>query len=273
MSTVLKGNLLKYIVTRIDYEDLYEIEKDKFKQIREFCRQNGLTFELTRDLDIEEDFELNDPLVLREISEEYIRTCVCNCYFNDDIKVEINQFFIRVIQKVNKDDYTTYLECHLPLVKKMFEILDIDNSLIVRISIKKIDETFFESLESMKEIFKPELVQCNIFGSNQKWNRPSSGSVTVQNFEYKNQLINFFRKIDRVVFRQKVENKINDNPYYRIYIEYEVYRIDYNSGESLQDNLTDIDSVTMDLFLESFTDEGRKKISNGEDVGYNGFNA
>ena len=40
----------------------------------------------------------------------------------------------------------------------------------------------------------------------------------------------------------------------------------------LSNGTTNIDSVTKYLFLESFTDEGQKKIRAGEDVGFNGFN-
>lgn len=267
-----KGNILKAVVTRIDFDDLYEIEKNTLKELKKIAIDNGLTLNMTRELNAEEDFELNDPVVLRELPVEYIKTCMCNAYFNEnlDVIVEVNQFFVRVIYKVNNNNYREYSKNILPLIINFIEPLISDELIIRRVSIKKVDETKFDQLEKIDNFFKPEIVQRNIFSNKVKWNIPSSGSTVVQNFEYDNMKVNFFRKIDRVSIRERVENRVIDNIYYRIYMEYEVYDRETNTNiqeSEIKDLLKKINYITRELFKNSFTDDGWKIISNGGKVG------
>ena len=55
-----KGNMLKAVITRIDFDDLYEIEKNVLKELKKIAIDNELTLNMTRELNAEEDFELSD---------------------------------------------------------------------------------------------------------------------------------------------------------------------------------------------------------------------
>lgn len=267
-----KGNMLKAVITRVDFDDLYEIEKNTLKELKKIAVDNGLTLNMIRELNEEEDFELNDPMVLRELPVEYIKNCMCNAYFNEnlDVMVEVNQFFVRVIYKVDNSNYKEYSQNILPLVMKFIKPLISDELIIRRVSIKKVDETKFDELEKIDNFFKPEIVQRNIFSNKVKWDIPSAGSTVVQNFEYDDMKVNFFRKIDRVSVRERIENRIIDNVYYRIYIEYEVYDREAKSNIEefeLKELLEKINYITRELFKNSFTDNGWSIISNGGKVG------
>lgn len=267
-----KGNILKAVITRIDFDDLYEIEKNTLKELKKIAVNNGLTLNITRELNDEEDFELNDPVVLRELPIEYIKTCMCNAYFNEklDVMVEVNQFFIRIIYKVKDNNYKEYSYNILPLIIEFMKPLISDELIIRRVSIKKVDETKFDKLEKIDKFFKAEIVQRDIFSSKVKWDIPSSGSTVVQNFQYDDMKVNFFRKIDRVAVRERIENNVIDNVYYRIYIEYEVY--DRETRNNIQENefkalLEKINYIIRELFKNSFTESGWNVISNGGKVG------
>lgn len=267
-----KGNILKAVITRIDFDDLYEIEKKTLKELKKIALNNGLTMNMTRELNAEEDFELNDPMVLRELPLEYIKNCMCNAYFNENLNmiVEVNQFFIRVIYKVNNDNYNEYSKDILPLVMDFIRPLISDELIIRRVSIKKVDETKFSNLEDIDNFFKPEIVQRNIFSNKVRWDIPSSGSTIVQNFEYDKKKVNFFRKIDRVSVRERNEENILDNIYYRIYLEYEVYDREAKTNikeTELYKILEEINYITRELFQNSFTENGWNVISEGGKVG------
>ncbi|WP_291628076.1 hypothetical protein [Clostridium sp.] len=267
-----KGNMLKAVITRIDFDDLYEIEKNVLKELKKIAIDNELTLNMTRELNAEEDFELNDPVILRELPVEYIKNCMCYAYFNEklDIMVEVNQFFIRIIYKVNNNNYKEYSQNILPLIMAFIDPLLSDELIIRRVSIKKVDETKFNKLEEMDRVFKPEIVQSNIFSNQVRWDIPSSGSTVVQNFGYDDTKVNFFRKIDRVSVRERIESRVMDNIYYRIYVEYEVYdRKTRNNIEKteLEKLLEKINHITRKLFKDSFTDDGWDIISKGGKVG------
>jgi hypothetical protein len=267
-----KGNMLKAVITRIDYDDLYELEKDTLKELKRIAVKNGLTMNMVRELDEEEDFQLNDPMVLRELPAEYIRTCMCNAFFNENLEliVEVNQFFIRVIHKVDKTSYDNYENSLLPVVVDFIKPILSDELILRRISIKKVDETNFKEMSGLEKYFKSEIVQRKIFGDEVRWDIPSSGSTIVQNFQYENKKVNFYRKIDRVSIRERIEGRLNDNIYYKMYLEYEVYdRLTMLNVkiEEIKQVLTNINSITRKLFLNSFTEEGWKVFSQGGEIG------
>lgn len=171
MEKYLKGNLLKNVVTRIDYNEQYVIEDETQRSISKACKKHGLVYEKVRNLRAEEDFSLNDPVSLRSIPTEYIEKSFCHCYINEDVSfvIEVNNFFFRAIQLVKKDEYTNYKDSHLKLIMDIFNLLAIETTDIKRISVKKVDETFFSSLEKMNEVIKPEIIQDKIFGDEQEW--------------------------------------------------------------------------------------------------------
>ncbi|MBU3126230.1 hypothetical protein [Clostridium tagluense] len=269
MNIMCKGNMLKAVITRIDYDDLYELEKSTLKKLKKISIEHGLTINMTRELNAEEDFELNDPTILRELPNEYIKTCMCNSYFNEklDFIVEINQFFIRIIQKVNRLTYTNYEDNHLLILLNFINEIKSEELIIRRVSIKKVDEANFKDLKIMEQYFKPEIVQQNIFGLNVNWNIPSSGASTVQNLQYKNKNINFYKKIDRVSVRERFEDRVLDNIYYKIYLEYEVYNRRIEETCDIEKSLIEINSITRELFLNSFTGKGRSVIEKGGVIG------
>ena len=85
--------------------------------------------------------------------------------------------------------------------------------------------------------------------------------MIVQNFLYEGEKINFRRKIDRVQLRKIVNNGLENVLAYRLYLEYEVYSRTYNTDISVKDNLMQIDRITKELFLETFTNDGRELIT------------
>lgn len=269
MEKDLKGNLLKNVITRIDYNERFGIGDKTLKSISDICKQRGLTYHKVRNLEAEDDFSLNDPVSLRSIPTEYIEKSFCHGYFNDDVSfvIEINNFFFRAIQFVKKDEYKNYKESHLKLIKDIFDLLSIDSTDIQRISVKKVDETFFSSLEKMNEVIKSEIIQDKIFGDNQDWNTSNAGSKVIQNFMYSGQKVNFTRDINRVQLRIKKDDKLESVLAYRLYLDYEVYSRNYLKEKSFEDNLLDIDSITKSLFLQTFNKTGEDRIEKGEEIG------
>ncbi|MPQ42515.1 hypothetical protein [Clostridium tarantellae] len=270
----LVGNMLKNIITRIDYDDLYEVNTEMLKKIKSICFAEGLTTSFTRKLEEDEDFELNDPTTLRDLPIEYVRNCLCYSFFDENLDyiIEINQFFLRIIQKVDRNNYSSYEQSHLNRVNEILKILLNNDVYIRRIGVKKVDEDYFESLDSMSKVFKSQIIQQNIFGAKQNWSVPRAGSSMVQNFEYNGKSVNFFRKIDRVqkrIKREKVENLV----FYKIYLEYDVYdRKVKNPIEDINVELIKINEVTKKLFLESFTEKGMEIITKQRRIGDYEFN-
>ena len=70
-----KGNLLKNVISRIDFDDLYSVDTMILKQIKQVCDSFGLKLNMIRELD-SEDFELNDPIILRDMPSEYIKKII-----------------------------------------------------------------------------------------------------------------------------------------------------------------------------------------------------
>lgn len=262
-----KGCTLKAVITRIDYDDLYEIEKDKLKELKKIAKENRLKYNLTRELN-EQDFELNDSTALRDLPNEYIKQCMCYVHLNKETRtiVEINQFFIRIIYRDVKENYETYEKTVYPVVLKFIKTLMSEELVIKRISIKKVDEIDFSSIEELSKNIKPEITQTNIFGEEAKWDIPNAGSLVVQNFGYKDKMVNFLRRIDKLKIRKLSNGKKVDTIFYRIYLDYEVYK---RSNEIKIDNnelkkiLNEINKVTEDLYLETLTEEGWRYIKNG----------
>ena len=261
--------MLKTVITRIDFDDLYEIEKHTLKELKKIAVQNNLTINTTRELSSDEDFELNDPIILRELPMEYIKSCMCYAYFNEklDTIVEVNQFFVRFIHKIEDKKNSDYLSYVLPLLMSFINTLLSDELVVRRISIKKVYEMDFKEIKEMNYFFKPEIVQSNIFSDDVKWDIPSSGSKVVQNFEYFDKKVNFYRKIDRISIREKSQKNVIDRIYYRLYLEYEVYDRDTENEIveiTLSKKLKDINNIIGKLYKESFKEEGWHTISKGE---------
>lgn len=269
MANDLKGNLLKNVITRIDYNELFVIKDETFKAISDLCKIKGLTYEKIRNLRAEDDFSLNDPVSLRSIPTEYIEKSFCHCFFNEDVSfvIEINNFFFRAIQLVKKDEYKNYKESHLELIKDIFDLLAVEPTDIKRISVKKVDEAFFSTLDKMNEVIKAEIIQDKIFGEEQEWNTPNASSIVVQNFMYSGQKVNFMRNINRVQLRNIENDKLVSVLAYRLYLDYEVYSREYILEKSCEENLLMIDGITKSLFLQTFNETGKIQIESGDEIG------
>lgn len=100
----------------------------------------------------------------------------------------------------------------------------------------------------MEKYFKSDLIQKNIFLKEQKWDIPSSGSSMAQNFDYRQRKINFYRRIDRVLVREGIDNNIRNSIFYKLYLEYEVYARNFDN-KNIQEELVYLNKITRELFL------------------------
>lgn len=266
---IINANFFNYVITRIDYEDQIVIEDYKVLLIKQICLKYGIKNFTSRKLDLNRDFSTNDSQPFRDLAEEYVDSVLCKLFFddNDKILIQVNQFFIQVIQ-TNTDEYKSYHESHLPIIMDIYKVLDIPVEQLIRISLKKADEVFYDSITTMSKYFRYEFIQNNIFGEKQNWNVPQSESLLQQNFMYDNFRVNFRSYLDRGINR--IENnsgKIEDKVLYRLILEYEVY--ERYEIDHIEDVLNDMNTVTEELFLKSFSEEGRKiALGKGEYENY-----
>lgn len=251
-------NFLNSIITRIDYEDQIKISDEILLEIKKICMDDGIDKIENRTIDLERDFSTNDSVPFRDLSEEYVKTVLCKCYYNEEFMIEINPLFMRVIQK-SSEKYENYEVSHLSILKKIFDVLDISNKQIMRVSIKKVDEIYYEDIETMEKYFKSDIIQNKVFGKKQNWNIPQSESKMIQNFEYDKFRVNFCRYIDRGMIREEYDlEKYVDKILYRLFLDYEVYS--RNNIEDVDKILKDINSVTEELFEQTFSEKGKQVL-------------
>lgn len=254
----IRINFLNAIVTRIDYEDQIKIVDDILLKVKNICNGCGIEKIGNRMLELERDFSTNDSVSFRDLSEEYVKTVLCKCYYNEEFAIEINPLFLRIIQQ-STEEYDSYQKSHLPIVKDIFCTLNVPLEQIIRISVKKVDEVYYETLETMEKYFKSDILQNKVFGKKQNWDVPQAESKMIQNFEYDNFRVNFCRGIDRGMVREKfASDQYRDKILYRLLLDYEVYSRENIGG--LQETLCNIDQVTEELFLEIFTEEGKQRL-------------
>lgn len=258
-----KKSLLTKVITRIDYEDQIEISSEKYLRLKDSCIQNNIDQIDNRTLEPEHDFATSDAVPFRNLPEEYIKKINCKIFYNQEFKLEVNPFFMRVIQSATSN-YQNYQKNHLQIVDDAFNILDIPNTQIQRISIRKCDEIYYESIAAMARYFKNEIIQNNIFGPKQNWDIPQSESHVAQNFMYDDFRINFLRHIDRGT----IPEKSPDNPetytekiLYRLFLDYEVYTRD--AVDNYREVLLRTNTITESLFEETFNEEGKKILYDG----------
>ena len=255
------ANFLNTIITRIDYEDQIKILDETLLEVKKICMAHDIDRIENRTMDLERDFSTNDTVPFRDLSEEYVRTVLCKCYYNDEFMIEINPLFVRVIQK-STEKYKNYKESHLPILMEIFKILNVPSEQILRVSAKKVDEVYYENMELMEKYFKEEILQNKFFGEKQNWNIPQSESKITQNFEYDNFRVNFCRYIDRGMIREKCDSDSYKNKIlYRLFLDYEVYS--RNDVEELEGTLNNINRITEELFEQTFSEKGRDVLYNG----------
>lgn len=265
----INANFLNYVITRIDYEDQITIDDNKLLKMKEVCSKCGAKKFTSRKLSFIRDFSTNDSQPFRDLTEEYVESVFCKVFYddNDKILIQISQFFIQMFQ-TNTDEYKSYNESHLPLLMELYTILDIPIEQIIRISVKKADEVYYENLATMSKYFKNELIQNNIFGEKQNWNIPQAESSIRQNFQYDDVRVNFGGYLDRGTIRTKnVTGKLADKILYRLILDYEVYVRD--NIKNIAETLKKMNLITEELFLQSFSEYGRKiALEGGEYENY-----
>ena len=157
----IKGNILKRVVTRVDFQDLFEFPKDVLREIAKICYQYGIELNMPKFLEMS-DFQFNDNSTSISYPYEYIKNLNSTLIFNSErtFIIEINQLFIKITQVVN-DSYKRYGKT-LELIEKIFSILkdpDKTDVRIKRISIKKANQVFFDSISKFETFFKNEILQ------------------------------------------------------------------------------------------------------------------
>ena len=160
------------------------------------------------------------------------------------------------------------MESHFKVVENVWKLLNISQDQILRTSIKKVDELYYSDLSTMKEIFKPEILQTDIFGEEQNWNTINAGSYMNQNFGYGDYRVNFNRFLERGKRRFVEENKYEDVILYRILMTFEIYeRNDENRMiEVSRDKFKKMNEQTEKLFVSTFTKEIQEKIYENGDL-------
>lgn len=264
----IKANSLTWIITRIDYDDQIKIPEETLIAIRNMCQENYNISEMkSKSFEIGKDFSIDDGILLRSISKEYLETLVNRVFYNEVFEVEVNQFYLRVTQK-STQEYKNYMESHFKVVENVWKLLNISQDQILRTSIKKVDELYYSDLSTMKEIFKPEILQTDIFGEEQNWNTINAGSYMNQNFGYGDYRVNFNRFLERGKRRFVEENKYEDVILYRILMTFEIYeRNDENRMiEVSRDKFKKMNEQTEKLFVSTFTKEIQEKIYENGDL-------
>lgn len=255
----IKGNLLKQVVTRIDYQDIFSLSPETMKEIGLICAEHGLIQKGYRVLD-ESDIQTNDIVSSISIPYEYLKDINSIVFYNDDksFLVEINQLYIKVTQLVD----STYKRYHetIKLLKPILESLfELEKRVDVkRISIKKSNQVIFKEIESFLKYFKEDILRFNIFNMGIIWNGQDSQSTLIQNFSVKDVYVNFLRIFDNGEFK---ENKCS-----RLYLEYETYLKETHHSLIINE-LKRINEIIFELFKNSLTEYALDSLVNDERIG------
>ena len=113
---------MKRVVTRIDFQDLFELPRDVLRDIAKICYENKVGYNKPKFLETS-DFQFNDSSTSISYPYEYIRDLNSTLFFNEEgtFIVEVNQLFLKVTQVVNKN-YKRYGET-LILLDDILKIL------------------------------------------------------------------------------------------------------------------------------------------------------
>lgn len=253
----LKGNLLRLIITRIDYEDILKVSSETLKEIKEMFPECNVVSRMLKD----NDFNFDDPKGVVDLPEEVIEKSSSTAFALKDTRmvIEVNQYFVRILYEVDKEKYNKYEDV---IQNKVIDVMNImnkkENIQLKRISILKMDEVFFNSLGKMKKIFKSNILRMNLFDGNISWSEPSTQIATINNFKYDECYVNFKTNFSRV--------KI-DKIYMRLLLSYEAYMKNDISVENLKDILEDLNLCCYNLFVKSLTPTGFEKLKKGEVIG------
>lgn len=251
----MKGQILKNIVTRVDYQDTFGLSDETRKGIYKICEARGITKKLRRPLE-ESDFQTYDPVNIFSVTYEEIRDVFSDVIYDDEkgFYVEINQFFLLITQEI--DAYYENYSFTSELVEGILRVLKEKEALqILKVSIRKANEVYYKDYTNIHSDFKSEIINFNQFNRAIDWKKPYSNSESKQSFEWNNQRINFVSIFD--------SGKLNGNKLYRLYLQIEVYDVDLNFVK-FQDNVIEKFkqlNETLYLFFEyTLTDVAVEKL-------------
>ena len=248
---IYKTNLLKCIFTRIDYEDISEVSGETIKKIKNEFPESELK---TRMLNLD-DFKFSDKDSVVNLPDEVIRKTVCKAllFKDENLIIEINQYFVRIIYEVNQDNYKGYNNSILRYVVPILKILVKEEKLnIKRISVNKVDTGLYNSLTSIRRVFKSSILRNDLFKGKINWREPQNRMEVKTNFKYLDYNINFASILQRI--------KVNKD-YLGLILDYEVY-IKKNILEHTLEHtevvevLKELNKICDELFFESLTPKG-----------------
>ncbi|NGT55282.1 hypothetical protein, partial [Clostridium perfringens] len=93
----VKGNTLKKVITRIDFEDLFGISPNVKKEIRSIANKYNIDKQMVRFLN-ESDFVSDDKFSIVSYPYEYIKDIESLCFYNEELTfaIELNQLFLTI---------------------------------------------------------------------------------------------------------------------------------------------------------------------------------
>lgn len=258
---IFENNLLKLVTTRIDYDDVVQINKETIKLIKESLGNCQIASRMLSP----RDFILNDPTGFVDLPEDVIVETRCTAIILDSlgVLVEINQYFTRIFCQVSDYKYEGFEIQILGILEKVLTILmekEIIN--IKRVSIEKTDEVFFTSENKLRDFFKTKMFTLNMFEKDIDWKLPSSKLLTKSNFTYGKHKVNYSSLLESV----KIDKK-----YLRAFLTYEAYQRvnskEYeNNLETLIEILKSLNFCCFELFRSSIKPSGFKRLENGERI-------
>lgn len=255
----LKGHTLKLIVTRIDFHDIFEINESTLKNIQALLTKYGLTHSEPSQLSVE-DFFFNDPSNFTHLPSDYI-TDVKNqiFYIEEDLSLEVNQLFIRLVQTVENGIYRNYSSIEEILSNTFNTLKQLEDVRVRRISIKKVNEVFFKDLSDLKSHYKEEIINLNQYNGHIDWSLPKCKSRLIQNFRLTDCFVNFVRVFDNGV--------IETQPVFRLYTEFETYHYYMQDAQDGDINaiLTNLNDNIFILFEGSLQDIALEKLKNSDE--------
>jgi hypothetical protein len=252
------GHILKKIIIRMDFQDIIRVSNNGLKEIQTVCFKNNLDASLTRTLS-PFDFDFSDYLTEMNIPYEYIKDITSHVFFNrqENLTVEVNQFFIKVTQDVG-NDYIRFSEMErifLALVKVLQTNEEIRTR---RFSLTKTNEVFYENPKKLVQDFRKEIVGLDFYGDMVDWMNPLSQMNQTLNFMVDDLHVNVAKLLDNGI----IENK----PLIRLLFQFEALCVDKPFVEPA-DLLTQMNEQIYNVFKASLSEEGLKKISVGERLG------
>lgn len=256
--TEIKGHTLKQITIRMDFQDIIKVSDESIKKIQTACFKKNLDTTITRILS-PDDFQYNDFITDISIPYEYLKQINSHAFINQEqnLIVEINQFFLKITQEVNKDyiRFSEMKELYLVLAEILKEH---DEIRIKRFSLNKINEVFYENEEKLLNDFKAEMIGLNYHDDMVDWTHPHTQMNQTLNFESEGFFINIAKMVDN--------GAINEKTLIRLLLKFELFCLN-NPNMSLTELLPEMNKIMNNLFIKHFTDTGYEKIKKAVRLG------